>query len=105
MMKQYAVKVTDEALEDMRALRDYIENELLSPGNAERQYRRIAEKILTLSAFPEKYALVDFEPERSRGLHRAIVDHYSVFYVIEEDRVVVTNVLYSASGIENRIRN
>ena len=53
MMKQYAVKVTDEALEDMRALRDYIENELLSPGNAERQYQRIAEKILTLSAFPE----------------------------------------------------
>ena len=105
MMKQYAVKVTDEALEDMRALRDYIKNELLSPGNAERQYQRIAEKILTLSAFPEKYALVDFEPERSRGLHRAVVDHYSVFYVIEEDRVVVTNVLYSASGIENRIRN
>ena len=99
MMKQYAVKVTDEALEDMRALRDYIENELLSPGNAERQYQRIAEKILTLSAFPEKYALVDFEPERSRGLHRAVVD------VIEEERVVVTNVLYSASGIENRIRN
>ena len=32
MMKQYAVKVTDEALEDMRALRDYIENELLSPA-------------------------------------------------------------------------
>ena len=105
MMKQYAVKVTDEALEDMRALRDYIKNELLSPGNAERQYQRIAEKILTLSTFPEKYALVDFEPERSRGLHRAVVDHYSVFYVIEEDRVVVTNVLYSASGIENRIRN
>ena len=39
-MKQYAVKVTDEALEDMRALRDYIENELLSPGNAERQHFR-----------------------------------------------------------------
>ena len=75
MMKQYAVKVTDEALEDMRALRDYIENELLLPGNAERQYRRIAEKILTLNVFPEKYALVDFEPERSRGLHRAVVDH------------------------------
>ena len=52
MMKQYAVKVTDEALEDMRALRDYIENELLSPGNAERQYRRIAEKILKLKSFP-----------------------------------------------------
>lgn len=104
-MKEYAVKVTDEALADMQALRDYIENELLSPENAERQYRRIAEKILTLCFFPEKYVLVDFEPERSKGLHRVAVDHYSVFYFIEENQVVVTNVLYSASHIEYRLRN
>ena len=105
MMKAYVVRVTDEALEDMQALRAYIANELLSPENAERQYRRIAEKILTLGFFPEKYALVDFEPERSKGLHRVSVDHYSVFYLIEGDRVVVTNVLYSASNVEYKLRN
>ena len=29
--------------------------------------------------------LVDFEPERSQGLRRMLVDNYSVFYVFKED--------------------
>jgi len=34
-----------------------------------------------------------------------IVDNYSVIYVIDGDRVVVTDVLYSASDIESRLRD
>lgn len=33
-----------------------------------------------------------------------IVDNYSVFYVIKEDRVIVTDVLYIASNIEERLK-
>ena len=29
-----------------------------------------------------------------------LVDNYSVFYAIKEDRVIMTDVLYSASDIE-----
>lgn len=32
------------------------------------------------------------------------VDNYSVFYVIDEGNVIVTNILYSASDIEGRLR-
>lgn len=31
-------------------------------------------------------------------------DNYSVFYVIRENRVIITNVLYSASDIEEKLR-
>ncbi len=31
------------------------------------------------------------------------VDHYSVFYIIRQDKVIVTNVLYSASDVESRL--
>ena len=47
---------------------------------------------------------MDFEPERQAGLRRLLVDNYSVFYVIREQRVIVTNVLYSASDIEQRLK-
>ena len=104
-MKTYSVEITNEALVDMQALYDYIAYELLSPENAAGQYDRIADRILGLDAFPEKYRLVDFEPERSMRLRRMCVDNYSVFYVIQEERVVVTNVLYSASDIENRLKS
>ena len=33
-----------------------------------------------------------------------VVDNYSVFYVIKENRVIITDVLYSASDIEARLR-
>ena len=38
------------------------------------------------------------------GLRRLLVDNYSVFYVIREKQVIVTSVLYSASNIEQRLK-
>ena len=37
-------------------------------------------------------------------MRRMNVDNYSVSYVIREGTVFVTDVLYSASDIENRLR-
>ena len=82
----------------------YIAEKLQSPENAIGQYNRIADGILTLETFPERHTVVDFEPERRSGLRRLLVDNYSVFYVIREKQVIVTSVLYSASNIEQRLK-
>lgn len=37
-------------------------------------------------------------------LRRMLVDHYSVFYTIRDERVIVTDVLYTASDIDARLR-
>lgn len=103
-MEDYVVQVTEEALSDMEAIYRYIAEKLLSPENALGQYNRIADEILSLQIFPERYRLVEFEPERSQGLRRMLVDSYSVFYVVREDRVIVTGVLYSASDITRRLK-
>ena len=42
-------------------------------------------------------------PEKSMELRRMLVDNYSVFYTIHEDKVIVTNVLYTVSDIEARL--
>lgn len=103
-MTEYEVQITDEAQKDMSALYHYIFETLQSPENAIGQYDRIADEILTLNKFPNRYRLVDFEPERSQGLHRMLVDNFSVFYIIQGKRVIVTNVLYSASDIEQHLK-
>lgn len=102
-MKQYTVEITDEALADMEQLYNHIAYVLLAPENAMGQYNRIADEILKLDTFPERFRIMDSEPEHSRGIRRMIVDNYSVFYVIREDRVIVTDVLYSASDIGKRL--
>lgn len=104
-MKRYTVEITDEALADMEQLYNHIAFVLLSPENAIGQYNRIADEILKLDMSPERFRIIDSEPWHSKGMRRMLVDNYSVFYVVQEDRVIVTDVLYSASDIEKRLKD
>ena len=103
-MKQYKVEITKEALLDMENIYKYIATELESPENAIGQYNRIAKSILELDVFPERFRILESEPEKQKRIRRMAVDNYSVFYVVMDERVVVTDVLYSASNIEARLR-
>lgn len=68
------------------------------------QYNRIADAIETLDTFPERVKLMETEEEHALGLRQMLVDNFSVFFVIREERVIITNVLYSASDIAMRLR-
>lgn len=103
-MNKYVVNITEEALVDMEAIYDYIANVRLAPENAMGQYNRIADAILTLDKFPDRFGLFDSEPEHSMGIHKMIVDNYLVCYVIDSDIVTVTDVLYGASDVHNKLQ-
>ena len=62
---------------------DLLAPDLLAPDNAMGQYNRIADEILTLDTFPERFRIMDSEPEK---------------------RMELTDVLYTASDIEARLR-
>lgn len=103
MAKKYVVEITDEALADMNALYEYIAVKLLAPENALGQYNRIADAILTLDEYPDRYEMFEGEPEHSWRMRRMIVDNYLVCYIVDEDIVTVTDVLYGASDIHKRL--
>lgn len=103
-MKTYNVKVTDAALADMEEIYNYIAFTLLSPANAIAQYDRIAEAILSLNILPERFKVMNFTGKELENLRRMPVDNFSVFYVITGDSIIVTNVLYSASDISQRLQ-
>lgn len=102
-MKSYRVQITDIALSNMYDIYNYIANELLAPEAAMGQYNRIAEAIETLGVFPERVKLMESKEEHALGLRQLYVDNFSVFFHITDDRVIITNVLYSASDISNRL--
>ena len=104
-MKHYDVFISDRANEDMETIYKYIEETLLSPEAAIKQYNRIADAILTLEEMPERIKVMDSEPEHSKGFRQLIVGKYTVFYVIKFDTVNVVRVLYSASDISKRLLN
>ena len=98
-MEKYVVEITDEALADMNELYEHIAKKLQAPGNAMGQFNRIADAILTLESYPDRYGLFDSEPEHSLGIHKMVVDNYLVCYVIDPGVVTVTDVLYGASDV------
>lgn len=103
-MKQYKIQITDMALSDMEEIYNYIAVQLHAPEVAMGQYNRIADAIETLDTFPERVKLMETEEERMLELRQMPVDNFSVFH-IREDRVFITNVLYSASDIAKRLRD
>lgn len=103
-MDKYTVEITKAVLQDMEDIYNYIALELLSPDAAMEQYNRIADEILTLDIFPQRNRVMDSEPERRMELRRMFVDNYTLFYTIRGYRVIVTDVLYSASDIEARLK-
>jgi len=64
---------------------------------------KIAEAILTLESFPDRFALFEMEPEHSWGMRRMILDNYLVCYMIDSEIVTVTDVLYGASNVHIRL--
>lgn len=104
-MKQYKIQITDKALSDMAEIYDYIAEQLHAPEVAMGQYNRIADAIETLDTFPERVKLMETEEERALGIRQMPVDNFAVFFHIRKERVIITNVLYSASDIAKRLRD
>lgn len=104
-MMRYEVQITERALQKMEELYHYIAIELSAPENALGQYKRIKEKVLSLETFPERCRIMESEFEKKLGFRKLLVDNYAIIYFIEDNRVVVVNVLYSASDIEARLKN
>lgn len=102
-MKRYSVKITDTALADLEEIENYISIQLQNSIAAAEQYDRVADEILKLDTMPERYGIPRFAPCEELQLHRMLVDSYSVFFLIKDSQVIVTDVLYSASDLNKRL--
>ena len=103
-MKKRIVEITQTALADMEEIYDYIADVLLAPENAMGQYNRIADAILTLESNPERCPFFEAEPEQSWRMRRMVIDNYLVCYIVDQDKVTVTDELYGASNVHVRLK-
>ena len=103
-MKTYIVRISDDAVNDIGAIYHYISETLKAPDAALRQYERIVAAILSLENMPERCRILEIKSMIIKDLRRMVVDNYSLFYFIEGDVVIVTNVLYTASNVEERLK-
>ena len=97
MDNEYEVKVTRQALEQMRAIAHYISYDLMAPEATENLLNSLKSAILKLSVLPKRHSLIDEEPWRSEGVRKIIVKNFLVYYWVDDEsnKVQVTAVVYS----------
>lgn len=95
-MSRYCIEITEPAENDLNDIAIYIAKELLEPSIAKKIVNKIGEAIFTLDELPLRFTLVADERLASQGIRKIIIDNYIVFYIVEEDRKIVTvlRILY-----------
>ena len=95
-MRSYDIVMTDDAIRDLKDLRDYISEVLLVPDTALSYIRSIREEISKLAQMPDRIKPIDSEPWHSIGIRRILANNHYVYFRIDEEggRVYVLNVIY-----------
>lgn len=97
MDKEYRVKITPLALEQLAAIKEYIVNILFAPQTADRILTLLESEILSLTWMPTRYPLIEERRWQKHGVRKLLVRNYIVYYWIDESVsvVYVVAVLYS----------
>lgn len=93
-MRQYQIRITELAEEDMENAGDYIAYELKNPSAAENTVNGIRAKINSLVNFPERNELDEDELLAGLGVRKDYYRNYKIYYVIEGDTIYIVRILH-----------
>ena len=98
----YQIELTNQARNVLDEIYSYIAFTLLSPDVAANMYHSIIDCIRPLDSMPLRNALMDDEPWKNRGLRRCFVKNYTIFYLVDETKLIVRIVRIMYSGRDVR---
>ncbi len=87
------IEYTDEALEDLQNIKDYISVELDNPQSAQRIVDEIVYRIDSLSDFPQIGAPLNSRTDEKSDYRYLVCGNYNVFYRVEDQTVRIVRVL------------
>lgn len=105
MSESFSVIYSPEAVNDLREIYTYIAYKLLVPKTAKGQINRIRDIIRSLDFMPLRYPIVDWEPWKSIEMHKLPIDNFIVFYIVSNEKHLVTivRILYGGRDIKNSV--
>lgn len=97
MGKNYTVKITSQAEEQIQEIMHYIAYDLKAPAAALHLLDALEDSFASLTYFPQRVTLIDEEPWHTSGIHRLPVKNFLVYFWIDEDnlKVQITAVIYT----------
>lgn len=104
---EYSIIYSQEAINDIDSIYAYIAFQLLEPNTAKNQVNRIRNTIHSLTFMPLRNQTVDFEPWKSAGIRRLLINRFVVFYFVDATAITVNivRVVYGGKNIGNIIKS
>jgi len=99
--RPYSYEFSPLAEQDLNEVFDYIATELLSPEVAENLINNIQDSVEKLCGFPFSRPLLKNKRLREKGYRLLIVQNLNLFYIIEEQKIVIRRVLHSKRNFES----
>jgi addiction module RelE/StbE family toxin len=102
-INDYHLKIVPAAMDDLDDIYSYITNHLSNEDAAIHLMDRIESNIKRLKKFPLSCSLVRDDILREKGYRKLIIDHYVVFYLVDETKkqVNIMRVLYGKRKYED----
>ena len=98
----YKIVYSSKALNDLKDIFNYIAQGLSAPDAATNQVNRIRKGVRSLDFMPSRYAVVEWEPWKSMGMHKVPIDNFVIFYTVNADarKVFIIRIVYGGRDIE-----
>lgn len=84
-MDQYVIRVTAQARQHLRLIRDYIALDLREPEIAKKLLELLQKEISTLSYMPFRVKLIEEKPWRDMGFRKIRVKNYYIYFWVNDD--------------------
>ena len=103
--RNYQIKFTPIAREDLEEIYRYISKELHAEGAAANLMEKIERGVMRLKDYPFSCTYVEDEFLKRKGYRKLIIENYIVFYLVDEvsERVNVMRVLYGRQKYQSII--
>ena len=102
---KYQIFYTNSARQDLKNIYRYISDDLVEPEIAAKLTDNIMKAIRSLDEMTQRYRLFEEEPWHSRGLRILPVNNYLVFYLLDDEKTVVTilRIIYGGRHISRQL--
>ncbi len=99
----FEVEFTDECIEEMIEIYEYISNQLKEDNAAKRLMTEVTDRVLDLANSPELYMKIGKADNLKREYHRMVVKNYIVLYTIDFEKrtVYVSRMIYGRRNYLN----
>ncbi len=93
---RYKVKLTIQAIGQIKETVQYISKILLEPETAQKWADALQREIAKLDSMPSRYPLTEQEPWHTEGIRKMPFKNFLVYYWIDEEKktVWITAVIY-----------